>query len=381
MTDAGFEARAGHLAHDLIIVDTHVDLPDRLSKKPADVSRSTSDGEFDYPRAMQGGLNAPFMSIYVPASYQKGGATEKAHSLIDIVEGLAHQSPDKFAIPHSMGDVLDHTAAGLISLPLGMENGAALEGSLSNLEVFHARGIRYITLTHSRNNDICDSSYDRSSQWGGLSPFGTQLVPAMNRLGVMVDISHVSDETFFHVMELAEALAFASHSSCRRFTPGWERNISDEMIEVLAARGGVVGINFGSAFLTEEANLVMEGMMDAHHQFMAGRSLEDGEPEADAHFDQLKEASPLPATNLTDVADHVDHVVELVGDEHVGIGSDFEGVDDELPDGLSDVGQYPNLLAELMRRGYSDESLARICGQNMLRVWSRVEQIAGSKRN
>lgn len=203
----------------------------------------------------------------------------------------------------------------------------------------------------------------------------------MNRLGVTVDISHVSDETFFHVMELTEAPAIASHSSCRRFTPGWERNISDEMIEVLAARGGVVGINFGSAFLTEKANLVMEGMMDAHHQFMADRGLEDGEPEADAHFDQLKEASPLPATNLTDVADHVDHIVELVGDEHVGIGSDFEGVDGELPDGLSDVGQYPNLLAELMRRGYSDESLARICGQNMLRVWSRVEQIAGHKRS
>jgi membrane dipeptidase len=381
VTGAGFEARAGHLAHDLVIVDTHVDLPDRLSKKPADVSRSTNDGEFDYPRAMQGGLNAPFMSIYVPANYQKGGATEKAHSLIDIVEGLAHQSPDKFAIPQSMEEVLDHTAAGLISLPLGMENGAALEGSLSNLEVFHARGIRYITLTHSRNNDICDSSYDRSSQWRGLSPFGRELVPAMNRLGVMVDISHVSDETFFHVMELTEAPAIASHSSCRRFTPGWERNISDEMIEVLAARGGVVGINFGSAFLTEKANLVMEGMMDAHHQFMVDRGLEDGEPEADAHFDQLKEASPLPATNLTDVADHVDHIVELVGDEHVGIGSDFEGVDGELPDGLSDVGQYPNLLAELMRRGYSDESLARICGQNMLRVWSRVEQIAGHKRS
>jgi membrane dipeptidase len=379
VTDAGVEARAGHLVHDLIIVDTHVDLPDRLSRKPADVSRSTSDGEFDYPRAMQGGLNAPFMSIYVPAGYQKGGATEKAHSLIDIVEGLADESPDKFAIPHWMEDVLAHTAAGLISLPLGMENGAALEGSLSNLEVFYARGIRYITLTHSRNNDICDSSYDRSTQWGGLSPFGRELVPAMNRLGVMVDISHVSDETFFHVMELAEAPAIASHSSCRRFTPGWERNISDEMIEVLAAEGGVVGINFGSAFLTEEANLVMQGIMDAHYQFMADHGLEDGEPEADAHFDQLEEASPLPATNLTDVADHVDHVVELVGDEHVGIGSDFEGVNGELPDGLSDVGQYPNLLAELMRRGYSNESLARICGQNMLRVWSEVEQIAGGK--
>lgn len=149
------------------------------------------------------------------------------------------------------------------------------------------------------------------------------------------------------------------------------------MIEILAAQGGVVGINFGSAFLTEEANRVM----DACYHFMADHGLEDGEPEAEAHFDQLKEASPLPATNLTDVADHVDHVVELVGDEHVGIGSDFEGVDGELPDGLSDVGQYPNLLAELMRRGYSDESLARICGQNMLRVWSLVEQIAGRRLN
>ena len=153
------------------------------------------------------------------------------------------------------------------------------------------------------------------------------------------------------------------------------------MIEVLAAEGGVVGINFGSAFLTEKANLVMEGIMDAYYQFKADRDLEDGEPEADAHFDQLKEASPLPATNLTDVADHIDHIVELVGDEHVGIGSDFEGVDGELPHGLRNVGEYPNLLAELLRRGYSEESLASICGENMLRVWSQVEQVAGRNRN
>lgn len=370
--------RAAQLARDLMIVDTHVDLPHRLSAKPADVAQSTEEGEFDYPRAVAGGLNAPFMSIYVSASYQKGGAADRANALIDLVEGLVANSPDRFAIAHSAADVLAHAQHELISFPMGMENGAPLEGSLGKLEHFHARGIRYITLTHSRNNDICDSSYDRSEQWGGLSPFGVELIPAMNRLGVMVDISHVSDEAFFQVMELSEAPAIASHSSCRHFTPGWQRNMSDEMIETLATHGGVVGINFGSAFLTEKVNRQNEAIMDSYYAFMDEHGLEDGEPEADAQLDKLKEENPLSGTVVSDVADHIDHVVGLVGDRHVGFGSDFEGVDGELPDGLRHVGEYPNLLAELLRRGYSDESLARICGQNMLRVWSEVEELASA---
>lgn len=377
MAGIDLASRAEQLAQDLLIVDTHVDLPDRLSKKPADVSRSTAEGEFDYPRARRGGLNAPFMSIYVAANYQKGGASVRADLLIDIVEGLVETSPDRFATAHASSDVVNQKEEGVISFPLGMENGAPLEGSLEKLEHFYARGVRYITLTHSRNNDICDSSYDRSSRWGGLSPFGKELVPAMNRRGVMVDISHVSDDTFFQVMELSEAPAIASHSSCRSFTPEWRRNMSDEMIRALADHGGVLGINFGSAFLTEKANLVMEGVMDAYYDFLHDSGLEDGDPEADARFDALKLENPLPATKLSDVADHVDHVVRLVGDEHVGIGSDFEGVDGELPDGLRHVGEYPNLIAELLRRGYSEQSLARICGENMLRVWSEVEGIAG----
>ena len=154
--------------------------------------------------------------------------------------------------------------------------------------------------------------------------------------------------------------------------------MSDEMIQGLAAKGGVVGINFGSAFLTEKANLVMEAIMDSYYDFMDKSGLEDGDRAADAHFDMLKHQNPLPATKLTDVADHIDHIVSLVGDAHVGIGSDFEGVDGALPGGLRPVGEYPNLIAELLLRGYSEESLARICGQNMLRVWSQVEEIAGT---
>ena len=249
---------ARELAHRFVITDGHVDLPYRmkianfrLQKEYLDVSKRTDGGDFDYVRAKDGGLDAPFMSIYVPSSNQgtPGKSKAVADSLIDMVEAIVQRHPDKFGIATSPGEVRALHKAGKIALPMGMENGAPIENDLENVAHFHQRGIRYITLTHSKVNQICDSSYDEERKWNGLSPFGEDVVAEMNRVGIMVDISHVSDSAFFDVMAITKAPAIASHSSCRAFTPGWERNMNDEMIRALAENEGVIQINFGSSFL------------------------------------------------------------------------------------------------------------------------------------
>ena len=196
---------ADSLAQRFIIVDGHVDLPEKLVHHMTDVSKIDPDGEFDFPRAKKGGLNAPFMSIFVPASYQNNGAKNYAFQLISIVKGIAEKYPEKFALANSPEDVRQNFSRGLISLPMGMENGAPIEGDLDNIPLFYQAGIRYITLTHSKDNEIGDSSYDTSRTWGGLSPFGHQVVATMNRVGIMVDISHVSDSTFYQVIRETKA--------------------------------------------------------------------------------------------------------------------------------------------------------------------------------
>ena len=270
------DQRAARLAQEMILVDTHIDVPDRLREKMEDISVATEKGNFDHPRARQGGLDVAFMSIYVPARYQpekEGGAKALADRLIDMVEGFARDWPDKFALARSVEEARSAAAKGLVALPMGMENGAPVEEDLANLRHFHERGIRYITLTHSENNQICDSSYAKEKQWNGLSPFGREVVAEMNRLGIMVDISHVSDATFYQVMELSRAPAIASHSSCRRFTEGWERNMDDPMIELLGKKGGVIQINFGSGFIHPEAHKQTETLWDELKAFNKGRGV------------------------------------------------------------------------------------------------------------
>lgn len=230
------------LAASNIIVDTHIDVPYRLQEKPADVTIALDSGDFDYPRAKRGGLDVAFMSIYTPAELEAdGGSFDLAEELIDSVEAIVSRAPDKFAIGRSVAEVRMHVEAGLISLPLGMENGSPIEGSLDKLAHFYNRGIRYVTLAHSLSNHLADSSYDEERRWGGLSDFGREVIAEMNRLGIMIDVSHLSDEAFWDVLKLSSAPVIASHSSARHFTPGFERNMSDEMIAAMAERGGSPG--------------------------------------------------------------------------------------------------------------------------------------------
>ncbi len=376
--------QAQRLAQTLIITDGHVDLPYRLRIKNFRLTREylgipveTEEGDFDYVRAKKGGLDAPFMSIYIPASYQvDGGAKELADTLIDMVRGITEAHPDKFALANSPDEVEANFEKGLLSLPMGMENGAPIEEDLGRVQYFFDRGIRYITLTHSKDNKICDSSYDETGTWNGLSPFGREVVREMNRVGIMIDISHVSDSTFYQVMELTEAPVIASHSSCRKFTPGFERNMNDDMIRRLGENGGVIQINFGSSFLDAEVRRFRDKSRQLLDSILTAQGLTVDDEEAEPVIEQFRKDNPKLYADVEKVADHIDHVVALAGVDHVGLGSDFDGVGDSLPAGLKDVSQYPNLIKELLKRGYSEADIAKICYQNVFRVWRSVEATA-----
>ncbi len=373
-------AEARRISSESIIVDTHIDVPYRVIESGEDVSHPTETGDFDYPRARAGGLDAAFMSIYTPAGLEaEGTSRDKAEELIDLVEKIVATSEGKFAIATSPADVRKHFEAGIMSLPMGMENGSPLEGDLSNLAHFHARGIRYITLTHGLSNHLSDSSYDESRQWNGLSEFGVEVVREMNRLGIMVDVSHLSDDAFWQVLDVSATPVIASHSSARHFTPGWERNMSDDMIRALAQKGGVIMINFGSAFISEAARQYSVERWPASRAFIKEHSGLSRE-EAQAQFAAAWEAEhgPMPYASLEDVLDHFDHVVALVGVDHVGIGSDFDGVGDSLPTGLKDVSAYPNLVEGLLKRGYREADMRKILGENLLRVWQAVDDYAAT---
>ena len=374
--DAALKKQAYELAHKFIITDGHIDVPWRLNDGYEDLSVRTEGGDFDYVRAVEGGLDAPFMSIYVPSSYQEtGGAKEKADSLIDLVHQIANDHPDKFEVAYSVADVNRIFSNGKIALPMGMENGAPILDDLSNVQYFYDRGIRYITLTHAKDNLICDSSYDTTGTWGGLSPFGRKVVKEMNRVGIMVDISHVTDEVINQVLDMTDVPVIASHSSCRHFTPGWERNMGDEEIKRLKENGGVIQINYGSSFITQASLEKGEENRERIMAYAKENNLKRGDEVLTAFAKKINAKNPVYA-DISDVVDHFDRVVALAGIDHVGIGSDYDGVGDSLPYGLKDVASYPNLIFHLLKRGYSEEDIEKICYKNVWRVWSAVEQAA-----
>jgi len=374
LTDEQLKEKADSIAKNIIIVDTHIDVPYRLNIKWEDVSDSTSGGEFDYPRAVKGGLNAAFMSIYTPPHLEGTGRSKKlAEKLISDVEKIINEHPDKFAPAYSPSDILKQFNK-VISLPMGMENGSPIEGNLENLKYFYDRGIRYITLAHGKANHICDSSYDPNKKWNGLSPFGEKVVKEMNRLGIMVDVSHISDSAFYDVIKISEVPVIASHSSCRHFTPGYERNMSDEMMKVLAENGGVIQINFGSSFLKEDIYKRTNEITNYISNYIRENNL--SKEEARNFRNQYSKNNHPGYANVKDVVAHINHVVKIAGIDHVGLGSDFDGLGDSLPEGLKDVSNYPNLIYELLKAGYTDNDIEKICSGNILRVWKEVEQYA-----
>ena len=362
---------AVEFAQNHIIVDGHDDIPSAIYNDPVDISEKT-DNNFDYVKAQKGGLNAPFMSIYIPADLNTEQARERADSLIHIVKNLAQKYPDKFALSTSPEEIKEQFKKGLISMSMGMENGSPLGTDLSMIQHYYDRGIRYITLAHSKDNQFSDSSYDTDDDTG-LTELGEKAVRKMNEVGMMIDVSHLSEQSFYDIIEITKAPVIASHSSARYFTPGWERNMSDDMLEALAENDGVVMVNFGSSFIKDAARKSNKAIT--------------------AHFDSLRKHEPEKLTeeykkeyfnehyafaSLDEVADHFDHIVNLIGIDHVGLGSDFDGVGNSLPKDLKNAAQLPNLLYKLIERGYTKNQLKKVTYRNIFRVWNKVEAVAES---
>lgn len=372
---------AHRLAQDAIIVDTHVDAPGILMDKWADLGIEAMDREFDYPKSRAGGLDVAFMSIYTsPRQDADGSAWQVANQMIDGVEALVQRHPGKFAILISPRDASRLLQGGRVLLPLGMENGAPLGDKLGNVQFFFDRGVRYITLAHSANNRLADSSYALKKQWNGLSDFGRQVVGEMNRLGIMVDVSHLGDASAQEAIAMSRVPVIASHSAFRHFTPDFERNISDAVAKAVAAKGGVVQVPFGTAFIDPASAAVTQAYFRAIDAFNT-RNAElkaQGQPEQDlAAFEKAWTAAhPARPSTLAQVLDQLDYGVKLLGIDHTGIGSDFDGVSGELPGELKTVADFPNLIAGLQARGYRDAAIRKILGGNLLRVWRTVEAAA-----
>ena len=373
---------AEQIAQDSLILDSHIDVPYRLWRQHLegleidDISGST-DGDFDFIRARKGGLNVPFFSIYLPASTQEDGTSHQmANELIDMVEDIVTLHPEKFILINSVADLGSIAKKNIVGIALGMENGAPIQGDLSRVQYYFDRGIRYITLTHSKTNHISDSSYDENIQWHGLSEFGKNLIEEMNKVGIMVDISHVNDEAFYQAIELSQVPVIASHSSLRYFTPGFERNVDDAMLSKLAEKGGVIQINFGSSFISSRPRDYLV-TMNSFLESRLGQNLEEvSEQDIRETRSEFIANNPYPYASLDEVLDHFDRVVQLVGIDHVGIGSDYDGVGDTLPVGLKDVSTYPTLIQGLLERGYSRKDIQKILGGNLIRVWKEVEEYA-----
>lgn len=377
--------RAREILRRVPLVDGHNDTPWQYRQRVdnhldrIDLAASTADLEppmhTDIPRLRQGGLGAQFWSVYIPVSMAGDGAAATVLEQIDVVHRMAERYPETFEVAYGPGDIRRIFEEGRIASLVGIEGGHAIESSLAVLRQLYRAGARYMTLTHSADTAWADSSTD-APQYGGLSRFGREVVREMNRLGMLVDLSHVSAEAMHAALDTSEAPVIFSHSSARALT-GHPRNVPDDVLRRLPDNGGVVMVTFVEPFVSEETREWF-----AEHEAVEARleSLHPGEPEAVEQGVEMWEAeNPRPRATLSQVADHIDHVREMAGVDHIGIGSDFDGIS-QGPVGLEDVSTYPLLLAELLRRGYTEDDVAKIAGSNLLRVFDEAERVAARLR-
>ncbi|PYQ13703.1 MAG: hypothetical protein DMF80_14495 [Acidobacteria bacterium] len=380
-------ARAARLHRDAIVVDSHEDVPDALAGKWADLAVEGATKHFDIPRAKRGGLTAPFFAVYVPASYADAGAARVALDRIDMVQRVVAAHPDDLVAGSSVADVRRAKREGRIAVLMGIEGGHAIEDSLGALRDFHRLGVRYMTLTHTNSNHWADSAgnffaprFDPESYrlHHGLTGFGRAVVREMNRIGMMVDVSHVSDETIDDVLETSRAPVFASHSSCRALS-ALPRNLTDDQIRRIAARSGVVMINVSSVFLDQATVEAARARLDALQESADRiRRQYEGDPRrAQAEIDKLADALPHPAVPLARVVDHIEHAMKIAGPDAVGLGTDFDGMSDP-PAGLEDVSRLPRITEELLRRGHSEDEVRNVLGESFLRFFARVEEVSRS---
>jgi membrane dipeptidase len=361
-----------------IVVDTHDDTTQRMLDPKFDLGVRHPDGNVDLPRMREGGLDAIFFSIWIPGTVTGPEAVKQALEQINAVRRQVALHPKYLALAGTAGDVRSAFAKHKIAVLMGVEGGHMINSDLSVLRKFFSLGVRYMTLTHSVNVAWADSSTDKPEH-DGLTDFGKQVVREMNRLGMMVDISHVSDKTFYDALAISEAPLIASHSSCRELCTA-PRNMTDQMIRDLAAKGGVIQINYNVGFLSQ----VYRDATRTHPEIQKGIEVEAkkrcGTVEACILLEQeklVREAvaqGKLPRVEWTQIVDHIDHAVKIVGADHVGLGSDFDGAN--MPFGMEDVSQIPQITNALLEKGYSESDIQKILGGNTLRVLEQVEATA-----
>ena len=353
----------------MFVLDSHCDTPSQILRL-RDLSLDNEYAHVDFPKLKRGGVDAAFFALYVPAALDSDPekAYDYAMKLLDGVDRTLVSNPSLAALAVTEEQAFANKDGGLFSVFIGLENASPID-KLDKLKVLYDKGVRYVTLCHSANNAICDSCAPKVKKWGGLSPFGKDLVAEMNRLGVLVDVSHVSDDTFYDVLKYSTKPVVATHSCCRALC-NHPRNMTDDMIRALAAAGGVIQINFYPLFLDGGFSKVLaDSGIEERGELIEKEFIADpANPVKRAAWNQIQaELQALPRPSYKLIADHIDHVVSLVGIDHVGIGSDFDGIE-VTPDGMEDVSMMPKLFDELRARGYSEADLAKIASENFFRV-------------
>jgi membrane dipeptidase len=376
------DAEVARVHRSTLLIDTHNDLPSR-TVEGFDIGSHTATGHTDIARLKEGGVGAQFFAVYVAASYVTGNhSANRTLQMIDTVRhDIIERYPNDFMLATSAKDIDEAHRRGKIAALMGIEGGHAIEDSLRLLRDYYDLGIRYMTLTHSNTNNWADSSGDvddpKVKHHNGLTDFGKQVVLEMNRLGMMVDISHVADKTFWDALSVSKAPIFASHSSCRALT-NHARNMTDEMIVALAKKGGVVQVNFYCGFISQkfrDNDAADTRALDARMaKETVGKTL--SEPDRQILSEKLRKEMGLSRATLADVVDHIDHIRKIAGIDAIGLGGDFDGVSC-TPVGLEDVSKYPNLTRVLLEKGYSADDIRKIYGGNFLRVMRAVEAAAG----
>jgi membrane dipeptidase len=370
--------RAHTLHFSSIVLDTHDDTTQRFFSKDFDLGRRNPGGHVDIPRMREGGMNAIFFSIWIDGSITGPPAVQKALDQIDAVIENARKYSNDMALSRTADDVRRAHAQGKIAALMGVEGGHMIGNDIRVVRIFADLGVRYMTLTHFLNDEWADSSTDKPAH-NGLTGFGKDIVREMNRQGVLVDISHVSDKTFYDALEVSQAPLIASHSSCRALC-NHVRNMSDDMIKALAAAGGVIQINYEKSFIDQaykDAYDKETGGVAAHLSDLT-KNCHDDESCISREMAKLQEKltaeGKLPHVSWERIIDHIDHAVKLVGAEHVGLGSDFDGAD--MPEGLEDCSKLPKITEALLRKGYSEDDIRKILAGNTLRVMEQAERVS-----
>ena len=372
--------RAKKLHFSSIVVDTHDDTTQRLLDPKFDLSARHADGSIDIPRMKEGGLNAIFFSIWMSGKITGPEAVERATKQISAVHEQVKKHPDDIVLATNAEEVRAAKKQGKIAALMGVEGGHMINSDLAVLRNFAKLGVRYMTLTHSINVEWADSSTDKTGH-NGLTDFGKEVVREMNRLGVIVDISHVSDKTFYDVLAISKAPVFASHSSCRAICDA-PRNMTDQMIKDLAAKGGVIQINYHVGFLSQEfrdAEKKDPSINETISVQLKKRCPDENDEacqliEGDKITREYVTAGKLPKVDYAKIIEHINHVVKLVGADHVGLGSDFDGAN--MPYGMEDATMLPKITEALLQKGYSESDIRKILGENTLRVLSEVERVS-----